>query len=319
MRLRSFLLGAALLAAGCAETVAPTGNTSVRPSARPDRVAPSSVRPQAAVRPGPESAELREYYRRVEDGLSAQGLLRRDGGGPDTPYDADRLARTFLQLAFYEEYAPDGGVLVAQETRSRLHRWEDPVRIETRFGATVSPAQRTRDGNDVAAFARRLGRAANHPVSTTGSGGNFVVYVVNEAERRALGPDLTALAPTIQPAALRSVLELPRSSYCVVFAVDSANSGRYTRAVAIVRAEHPDLLRLSCIHEEVAQGLGLANDSPMARPSIFNDDEEFALLTTMDEQLLRILYDPRLTPGMALEEARPVVATIAREIMGAQS
>jgi hypothetical protein len=57
------------------------------------------------------------------------------------------------------------------------------------------------------------------------------------------------------------------------------NSGAYTRAVAVVRAEHPDLLRQSCIHEEIAQGLGLPNDSPAARPSIFNDDEEFALLT----------------------------------------
>jgi hypothetical protein len=44
----------------------------------------------------------------------------------------------------------------------------------------------------------------------------------------------------------------------------------------VIRAEHPDLLRLSCLHEEIAQGLGLPNDSPRARPSIFNDDEEFA-------------------------------------------
>ena len=50
---------------------------------------------------------------------------------------------------------------------------------------------------------------------------------------------------------------------------------RILAAVAIVRGEHPDLMRLSCIHEELAQGLGLANDSPYARPSVFNDDEEF--------------------------------------------
>ena len=31
--------------------------------------------------------------------------------------------------------------------------------------------------------------------------------------------------------------------------------------------DDPDLLRLSCMHEEIAQGLGLANDSPLARPS----------------------------------------------------
>ena len=38
-------------------------------------------------------------------------------------------------------------------------------------------------------------------------------------------------------------------------------------------------MRRACVHEEMAQGLGLGNDSETARPSIFNDDEEFALLT----------------------------------------
>ena len=83
-----------------------------------------------------------------------------------------------------------------------------------------------------------------------------------------------------------------------------------------VRAEHPDLLRKSCYHEEIAQGLGLANDSPNARPSIFNDDEEFALLTTHDEALLSMLYDPRLSVGMNLDEARPVIYQLAREKAG---
>ena len=90
----------------------------------------------------------------------------------------------------------------------------------------------------------------------------------------------------------------------------------YAHAVALIRAEHPDLVRLSCIHEEVAQGLGMPNDSPHARPSIFNDDDEFALLTDHDELLLKMLYDPRLQPGMSLEEARPIIRTIATELMG---
>ena len=64
-------------------------------------------------------------------------------------------------------------------------------------------------------------------------------------------------------------------------------------------------MRLSCIHEEITQGLGLANDSPLARPSIFNDDEEFALLTPMDELMLKMLYSPRLSAGMTETEARP--------------
>jgi hypothetical protein len=73
---------------------------------------------------------------------------------------------------------------------------------------------------------------------------------------------------------------------------------------------------MSCLHEEMAQALGLPNDSPTARPSIFNDDEEFALLTRHDELLLRILYDRRLQPGMTKKQAVPIVRQIAAELLG---
>ncbi len=304
-----------LALAGCS---GPTGIEAVRrPPERPE-IDLAPVRPGADAA-APESAPIRAYYRDVQGGLLVQGLLRQDGGGPDTPFDADRLASTFLDLAFYEEYAPEAGITLARQTESRLHRWAEPVRIEPRFGASLEPAQKTRDRNDITAFARRLSRATRHPISAVRSDGNFVVFVVSEAERRALGPELRRLVPSLGGTALQSVLDLPRSNYCVVFALDEGDTGRYTRAVALIRAEHPDLLRLSCFHEEIAQGLGLANDSPRARPSIFNDDEEFALLTTMDEYLLRILYDPRLRPGMSLDQARPIVTRIAHELLGGQS
>ena len=72
-------------------------------------------------------------------------------------------------------------------------------------------------------------------------------------------------------------------------------------------------MRKACFHEELAQGLGLANDSPAARPSIFNDDEEFALLTDHDASLLRLLYHPDLTPGMTPDEARPILRRLLDE------
>jgi hypothetical protein len=73
------------------------------------------------------------------------------------------------------------------------------------------------------------------------------------------------------------------------------------------------------MHEEIAQALGLANDSPRARPSIFNDDEEFALLTGQDELMLRMLYSPELQAGMTEAEARPIIQTLARRLVGGDS
>jgi hypothetical protein len=292
----------------------------IAPSSPPsgDEVTAAAPRP-AAPEPSEASRELERFYARVEANLLAQGLLRTDGGGPDTPVTADDLARNFERIALYEEYANVGGRLVAQQTESRLHRWERPVQIELEFGDRVSEAKRNRDRVSVTAFASRLARVTGVPVRMVRSGGNFHVLIVNEDDRRTLAPRLRSLIPGITQAALDTVIDLPRSSYCLVFAWDPDDAGTYEKAVAVIRAEHPDLLRLSCIHEEIAQGMGLSNDSPTARPSVFNDDEEFGLLTYHDELLLKILYDKRLSGGMSAPEAMPIVRQIAAELMAGDS
>lgn len=168
----------------------------------------------------------------------------------------------------------------------------------------------------IAAYTARLGRLTSHPVSVVSQNANFNVLVVNEDERRALGPKLRTLVPGISDASIRTLTDLPRSILCLVLAFSEGAGFDYTNAVAIVRAEHPDLMRLSCVHEELAQGMGLANDSPVARPSVFNDDEEFGLLTRHDELLLKMLYDRRMRVGMDQDTARPVATIIAAELMG---
>nr|WP_242500444.1 DUF2927 domain-containing protein [Tropicimonas sp. IMCC6043] len=277
---------------------------------------PSAAAPAA---PSPTSRALAQHYARVQVDLLQQGLLRTDGGGPDTPFAAHTLANNFIRIALYDEYVTRGGELVAQQTASRLRRWEQPVRLQIHFGDSIDPEQRARDSQALTGYARRLRRASNHPISTVGADGNFHVLVLNEDERRNYGEELRQLVPGIGDTAVRTIETMPRTTFCLVFAFSRGNDPAYTRAIAVIRAEHPDLLRLSCFHEEVAQGLGLANDSPMARPSIFNDDEEFALLTTQDELMLRILYDRRLRAGMTVEEAQPIVEVIAGELLGGES
>ncbi len=312
-RLRAGLLAMSLAALAACEPTAPI--TSPTPAARPERAAPEPATPAPTTR-SQTSYELAQYYRRVQADLLAQGLLRTDGGGPDTPFAAHNLASNFVRIALYDEYVSRGGRLVAQQTASRLRRWEMPVRLQIHFGQTIDPAQRTRDSNALTSYARRLRNATGHAIATTQANGNFHVLVMHEDDRRASGPLLRQLVPGIDETAIRTVESMSRETFCLVFAFSRGENPAYTRAVAVIRGEHPDLLRLSCIHEEVAQGMGLANDSPKARPSIFNDDEEFALLTTHDELLLRILYDPRLRAGMDATEARPTVNIIASELMG---
>lgn len=70
-----------------------------------------------------------------------------------------------------------------------------------------------------------------------------------------------------------------------------------------------------CILEELTQMMGLFNDSYFMRHSIFNDFNNKSLsLPEHDQALLRLLYDPRIKPGMSKAEALPVAGRILREI-----
>ena len=305
------LAGSAL--AACVATV--PVETPVSAPAAPLRTAPGAS-PKPPTRATLDQT-LVSYYARQEERLLSQGLLRRDGGGPDTPFDAEDLARSFVSIALFDEYSEGpGGRLVQGATSSRLRRWEQPVRIGLTFGGGVPEEARRRDRAAVTAYAERLARVTGHPVEVGDPGrANFHILVLGEDERRAAGPLIRSLVPRVSAGSVSAATNLPTDIYCLALAFSEQSSFTYTSALAVVRAEHPDLTRLSCYHEEIAQGLGLANDSPSARPSIFNDDEEFALLTTHDELLLRMLYDPRLQPGMTPAQATPVVRTIAAEML----
>lgn len=293
---------------GC-EGVAPV-EPSLKPVARPDPLAPE-IPPQVAKPTSEQSALLRSYLSQVQQAQISQGLLRSDGGGGDTPFTADVLARNFEQIAFFNEY---DGNFTGRGGASPLRRWESPVRMEVIFGAGVPPSQRRSDAENVRAYAARLAEVTGHSISTLGRP-NFLVVIASEDDRADTLAQVVARVPGISESSLRALRDMRRDTYCAVAAYASGPSANtYTAAVAVIRSENPDLLRLSCIHEELAQGLGLANDSPAARPSIFNDDDEFALLTRHDELLLKMLYDPRLRPGMSADQARPIAGVIAREL-----
>ncbi len=249
---------------------------------------------------------MARFYGRMQADLLAQGLLRTGGGGVDTPYTDTDLARNFERIAFYDEYARGQGLKKSDGRSGRLRKWSGPVRIGIEFGASVPPEQREVDRALVARYSTRLARLTNHPIAVNNFNPNFHVLVMGEDDHAYARQRAAQIIPGISQASLDFFGNPPRSILCFVITAGSEKDFEYTRAIAFIRAEHPALMRQSCVHEELAQGLGLANDSPTARPSIFNDDDEFALLTTHDEELLRALYNPALRPGMTADEARPI-------------
>ena len=311
--LRIWAMGLGILAAAaCAPLPTPT-STPPPPTVSEPVAAPP--------RPSAESARIRAHFARNEALLLSRGLLRTETAPADLPFSVATLVRNFDRIALRDEYVVERGRFVSREAPSRLRRWQSPVRMGIEFGAAVPPDQRAADTATVRNLAARLARATGHPITVADrvEDANFRILVLTEEERRAFGPRLRSLVPGIDPLTTDTITGLPLSASCLVVAFASQGSWVYSQAVAVIRAELPDLSRQSCFHEELAQGLGLPNDSDAARPSIFNDTLEFALLTRHDELLLRILYDTRLRPGMTPAEARPIVETIAVELLGGEA
>ncbi|MFN3662886.1 DUF2927 domain-containing protein [Yoonia sp.] len=302
---------AAGVLAGCEP--APPPETSVAPPAA--RAVPAPPDLPVVTQPSAASRDMAAFYARLQAQMLTQNLLRSDGGGADTPFTDTMLAHNFMQIALTTEYADNSDFRVQQGSQTTLHRWEQPIRMQVSFSDSVPLAQRDQDRTSVSAFAARLARLTGVPIRQTDQTPNFHVLFLDEDDRRGAASRLRALVPDISEATLRGIVTLPRDQLCLVAAVFEPGQSAYAQAVVVIRAEHPSLIRAACIHEELAQGMGLPNDSDAARPSIFNDSEEFALLTRHDELLLRMLYDPRLQTGMDPATAAPIVRQIARELM----
>jgi len=312
LKLAALIAASTAFLAGCVAPIQPVaGRAAQPPQPRNEKSAPTQ--PSAA------SDALRKYYADVQAQLLSQGLMRTDTGAKDAPFTARMLANNFIRIAFFDEFDSSSGTLIARPTEKRLRRWDKPVRVGLAFGASVPQSRHAIERARVASFLARLQRITGHSIALASSGINFHLQILNTDEIKAIAPTVRRADPSIGGAELRSIIDMPASTYCqVTYSIDD-RTNLVERAFAVIRVEHPDLLHLSCLHEEITQGLGLPNDSPAARPSIYNDDQEFALLTPMDDMMLQMLYDKRLSPGMTAEQARPIIDQLAEALIGGDS
>lgn len=263
-----------------------------------------------------ESIQLEKYYNRTSQRLRARGLLRTDKGRLDSLYSTQNLIENFEKIALYNEYIIKNNEFIPQEKASNLKRWNRAIKINIIHGENSSNKQIKIDKKNISIFTRRLASITGLEMSISEVNANFIILFLDLDERRDFGQKLSQLMPQLTPAMIKIITSSPRSTFCSAFSLsEPPKNYEYTAALVLIKSEHSKVMRKSCIHEEMAQSLGLTNDSKSARPSIFNDDEEFALLTRHDELLLKILYDKRLKPGMNNKIALPIVRQIAEELM----
>jgi len=224
----------------------------------------------------------------------------------EPPYSNSQLLRNFLSIALQAEAADDigadGGIAIS--------KWDSPVRYR------LAGAQ-TRDRVQIAAFSQHLSNITGLDIREAGEVERynmdirFVPVAFRAAEMRELlatqwlGPRVANLATGWRDH------EMDR---CFTLTTRDPQSGVTGTAHVFIKDELPLIWRETCIIEELTQSLGLLNDDPRASPSIFNDDGAYQALTSHDELLLRVLYDPRIRPGMRRRSVVPLAEEVIAEI-----
>ena len=263
-----------------------------------------------------KEAKLIKYYSRLEERKISLGLLRQDGGGADTPFDMDDIVEAFEQVAFYNEYDISGDKLLPNSEAVKLAKWKSNINISVRFGNSVNKKQKDNDLLEINKLIGFLSQVTNHNIKIDRQNINMYVVIANQKEIKDLIAEIGFLQPEFDPKRIPIITQLPRDIHCMAMTSMNAeaNSG-ISSSLVIIRNELPLIMRKACLHEEIAQSLGLTNDSHLARPSVFNDDDEFATLTKFDEILLKILYDKRLHSGISKDKATQIVKNAADELL----
>ncbi len=238
----------------------------------------------------------KDLFDTYQSQMQLHGFLRTEADPPDVPYTNARLVENFRRIAFFT-YPND-----ERHVPKPLTKWQRPIRYVV-MGSRADVAQ-------VDGLMRRLAGLTGLAVERVAEAeANFVVLLLDEREQRAARHAFAdAESRAFFDGFVSAIFD------CGAIAHWSDDEPEISKALVYLHGDLGGLYRRLCFHEEISQSFGLFNDDPTVRPSIFNDDDEFALLTTHDEYLLRILYDPRLRPGMTPEEAMPLVVRIVEEL-----
>lgn len=205
------------------------------------------------------------------------------------------LAEDFLDLTFRLE---------SGEVLQRLVRYETPVRVHLNSRA-LEPFRR-----DIEALLERLRVEAGIDIALTGdrAAAQLQLEAVPKAQLARVFPSAACF---IVPGE-RSWADFVRrrAGSRMRWSEQSTLTGA---AVFLPSDSTPQDMR-DCIHEEITQALGPANDLYRLPDSIWNDDNFHGIATPFDMLMLRVLYQPELASGMSREAvAARLAALFARE------
>ncbi len=205
------------------------------------------------------------------------------------------LAEDFIDLTFSLE---------SGQPLTRLLRYEEPVRVVMRSAALRPYTQ------DLDRLLARIRQEAGVDIKRVTNPAEAQIHI-SAISARQISRVYPGAACFIVPGETTWNSFRKRSRSQRVRWSEQSTLG--TTAIFLPSDSTPQEVR-DCLHEEIGQTLGPANDIYRLPDSVFNDDNYHGILTPFDMLMLRTLYHPGLRSGLSQDEVRKRLVPILREL-----
>jgi hypothetical protein len=200
----------------------------------------------------------------------------------------DEIVEGFFKTSFGAEFHLAGRV-------DRIRRYDQPVRVYARGDRADRKAQLANVVADIGHRIQHLDIAmANTPEDAT-----ITVQLVRDR-------DLSRTIAKNYGSERAKEIKTSLDPQCLSSFRKNENF-EITHSDVILTVDVSDFVFLDCAYEELLQSLGPINDTSSVPWTMFNDKVSMGFFDVYDQYILNLLYDPRIKPGMTVEEVRAVL------------
>src|SRR4051812_36055669 len=205
------------------------------------------------------------------------------------------IVEGFLKTAFGAEYHLAGRV-------DRIRKYDGPVRVFADSPRTDRKAQLSKIVADIAARVQHLDIAMVDDVDDA----NVQVKLVRD---RDLQRTISTFYGSQRAKEIRSSLDpqcLSGFRKNEKFEIEHSD--------VILTIDNGDFVFYDCAYEELLQSLGPINDTESVPWTMFNDNVSMGYFDIYDQYLMNLLYDPRVRPGMTVQEVQAVLPDVLADV-----
>jgi hypothetical protein len=205
-----------------------------------------------------------------------------------TDFSDAEIVEGFMKTAFGAEFQLAGHV-------DRIRRYAAPVRV---FANGASRKRKTQLAAVVADIAMRVQHLDIAMVDTR----EAATVEVRLVRDRDLDPTIAKLYGSERAREIKRSLD----PQCLS-AFRKNEAFEIEHSDVILSSDVSDFTFLDCAYEELLQALGPIHDTGSVPWTMFNDEIQMGFFDVYDQYILNLLYDPRVMPGMTVEEVKAVL------------